>query len=216
MNGGPYSDDGRQVSAVASGHELLKIIDHFQPDLVVLDIKIENYDGFELLKETRNEYEERSHNSSFGFRSRKGEIMAQAQNSDTVKVHYTGRLEDGTVFDSSTNGDPMQFTVGKGRLIPGFERAVLGMSPGESTTVKLPADKAYGPHRGERVTVVDRNQFPAHLNPQAGQQLKVNGREGQTVVVTVTNVSESSVTLDANHPLAGKDLTFDIELIEIV
>jgi peptidylprolyl isomerase len=142
--------------------------------------------------------------------------MAQAKHGDTVKVHYTGKLEDGTVFDTSINRDPLQFTIGGGQIIPGFEQAVVGMNPGESKTTKVPADKAYGSHHKEKVLVVDRNQFPVDLKPEVGQKLQIRRTDGQTSVVTVTAVSESSVTLDANHPLAGKDLTFDIQLIELV
>jgi peptidylprolyl isomerase len=142
--------------------------------------------------------------------------MAQAKNGDTVKVHYTGKLEDGTVFDTSIERDPLQFTIGEGRVIPGFEQTVVGMNPGESKTTKIPADKAYGPHRKEMVLVVDRNQFPVDLKPKVGQQLQSRQADGGAMRVTVTDVSESSVTLDANHPLAGKDLTFDVRLVEIV
>lgn len=142
--------------------------------------------------------------------------MAQAKHGDTVKVHYTGKLEDGTVFDTSIDRDPLQFTIGKGQMIPGFEQAVLGMNPGESKTIRIPTDEAYGTRREEMVMVVDRNQLPADLNPEVGQQLQNRQPDGQTIVVTVTEVSESSVTVDANHPLAGKDLTFDIQLVEVV
>ncbi len=142
--------------------------------------------------------------------------MTQAKMGDTVKVHYTGKLEDGTVFDTSTNRDPLQFTIGEGRVIPSFEQAVVGMNPGESKNTKIPADKAYGPHREELVLVIDRNQFPVDLNPEVGQRLQSRQADGRTIVVTVTDVSESSVTLDANHPLAGEDLTFDIRLLEIL
>jgi peptidylprolyl isomerase len=142
--------------------------------------------------------------------------MAQAKHGDTVKVHYTGKLEDGTVFDTSINRDPLQFTIGEGQIIPGFEQAVVGMNPGESKTTKVPADKAYGPQHKERVLLARRNQFPVDLKPEVGQKLQIRRTDGQTSVVTVTDVSESSVTLDANHPLAGKDLTFDIQLIELV
>jgi len=142
--------------------------------------------------------------------------MAGAKNGDTVKVHYTGKLEDGTVFDTSVERDPLQFTIGQGQVIPGFEQAVVGMNPGESKTSKIPADKAYGPHRKEMILVVDRNQIPVELKPKVGQQLQSRQAEGRTIRVTVTDVSESSVTLDANHPLAGKDLTFDIQLVEVV
>ena len=142
--------------------------------------------------------------------------MAQAKNGDAVKVHYTGKLDDGIVFDTSMNRDPLQFTIGKGRLIPSFEQAVVGMSPGDSRTTTIPANEAYGPRREELVMVVERNQLPADLKPEVGQQLQLNRPDGQTFVVTVGDVAESSVTLDANHVLAGKDLTFDIQLTEIV
>jgi peptidylprolyl isomerase len=142
--------------------------------------------------------------------------MAQANHGDTVKVHYTGKLKDGTVFDTSVDHDPLQFTIGEGQIISGFEQAVVGMNPGESKTIKVPTDEAYGPHREEMVLVVDRNQLPVDLIPEVGQQLQSSQPDGQTIVVTVTDVSESSVKLDANHPLAGKDLIFDIQLVEII
>ena len=142
--------------------------------------------------------------------------MAQAKNGDTVKVHYTAKLEDGKVIDTSINHEPWQFTIGEDKLIQGFKEAVIGMNPGESKTVKVPADKAYGPHRKGMALVVDRNKLPEHIKPEVGQQLRIPQADGKTAVVTVIDVSESKVTIDANHPLAGKDLTFDIELIEIV
>ena len=141
--------------------------------------------------------------------------MAQAQNGDTVTVHYTGKLEDGTVFDSSANRDPLQFTLGEGLLIPGFEQAVLGMSPGEEKTAQVSADQAYGLHREEMVVEVDRQEFPPHFQPEVGQQLQMPQSDGRTIRLTVAAVSEQKVTLDANHPLAGRDLTFDIQLLEI-
>lgn len=142
--------------------------------------------------------------------------MAQVEDGNTIKVHYTGKFEDGTVFDTSADRDPLEFTIGRGQLIPGFEQAVIGMSPGESKTVNIPAGEAYGQHNAEMLTEVDRSQFPADLNPEVGQQLQLNRSDGQTVVVTVASVSESTVTLDANHHLAGKDLIFDIQLVEIL
>ena len=144
-----------------------------------------------------------------------GEI-GQAQTGDTVKVHYTGTLEDGTVFDSSIDREPLEFTIGDGRLIPGFEEAVVGMSQGESKTVEIPADEAYGPYYEELVLVVDRDQLPPELQPEVGQQLQFQQEDGTIVTLTVIDVSELSVTLDANHPLAGQDLTFDIQLVEIL
>ena len=142
--------------------------------------------------------------------------MAQAKAGDTVKVHYTGKFEDDTVFDTSTDREPLEFTIGEGQMIPGFEEAVLGMNPDESKNVQIPADEAYGPHREDMVMVVDRSQFPENLEPKVGQQLQVNQEDGKGFVVTVTDVSELSVTLDGNHPLAGKDLLFNIQLVEIV
>jgi peptidylprolyl isomerase len=141
--------------------------------------------------------------------------MAQAKYGDTVKVHYTGKLEDGTVFDTSTEREPLQFTLGEGQIISGFEQAVVGMNPGESKTTKVLADEAFGPHIKEMVLVVERNQFPEHLEPKLGQRLQIRQADGQTIRITVTNISESNVTLDGNHPLAGKDLIFDIRLIDI-
>ena len=142
--------------------------------------------------------------------------MAQVKHGDTVKIHYTGKLEDGTIFDTSAKRDPLQFKIGEGQVISGFEQAVVGMNPSESITVKVPVDKAYGPHREEMVLVVDRNKIPKNLKLELGQELQIPQEDGQKTIVAVTNISESSVTLDANHPLAGKDLTFDIQLIEIL
>jgi peptidylprolyl isomerase len=149
-------------------------------------------------------------------RNRKDESMVEAKNGDAVKVHYTGKTDDGTVFDTSMKRDPLQFTIGKGQLIPGFEQAVVGMRPGDSQTTTIPAKEAYGPRREELVMEVERKQLPANLKPEVGQQLQLNRSDGQTFVVTVSDVSGLSVTLDANHALAGKDLTFDIQLTEIL
>ncbi len=142
--------------------------------------------------------------------------MTQVKNGDTVKVHYTGKLEDGTVFDSSANREPLEFSVGSGGIIPGFESAVMGMSPGESKTTNIPPDQAYGAHNPERVVVVERQQIPADIPLAVGQQLQIGQPNGQAIPVLVTDVSDSKVTLDANHPLAGENLIFDIELVEIV
>lgn len=142
--------------------------------------------------------------------------MRQAKYGDTVKVHYTGKLNDGTIFDSSEDREPLQFTIGNGQIIPSFEQSVVGMNLGELKTISIKSEDAYGRHNDEMVGVVDRDQFPPDVEPKIGQQFKVRSVDGQTSVVTVTDVSGSDVTLDANHPLAGKDLTFDIKLIEIV
>ena len=141
--------------------------------------------------------------------------MTQAKNGDTVKVHYTGKLDNGTVFDSSADREPLEFTIGEGQLIADFEQAVIDMNPGESKTIKIPCDNAYGPHREEMLMVVDRSQFPGDLEPKIDQKLQVRHPDGEESVVTVVDVNEANVTLDANHPLAGKDLTFEIQLTQI-
>jgi len=141
--------------------------------------------------------------------------MAQAKSGDKVQVHYTGRLTDGTVFDSSEGRPPLEFTVGEGQVIPGFENAVIAMEVGDKKTVEIPVDQAYGPSQDELVMPVPRDQFPPDITPEVGQQLQMGHPSGQTLVVTVTDVKEDIVTLDANPPLAGEDLTFDIELVAI-
>jgi peptidylprolyl isomerase len=142
-------------------------------------------------------------------------MAEEAKNGDTVRIHYTGTLEDGTVFDSSEGQEPLEFTLGSGEVIPGFEQAIEGMHPGEKKEVTIPSDDAYGSHRSDWVLEVGREDFPPNIEPQVGQQLQLS-QGGQSFVVTVTAVTETSVTLDANHPLAGKDLTFELELVEIV
>jgi peptidylprolyl isomerase len=141
--------------------------------------------------------------------------MRQAKQGDTVKIHYTGKLEDETVFDSSVNREPLQFTIGAGKIIPGVEQGIIGMSPGESKTVKVSSDEAYGPHRPELVEEIERKKLPNYLKLQAGKMLQIQQPNGQTIRVLITNVTESKVTLDGNHPLAGKELIFDIQLLEI-
>lgn len=141
--------------------------------------------------------------------------MAQARSGDTVRVHYTGRLDDGSTFDSSQGREPLEFTLGEGQVIPGFEDGVEGMSPGEEKTVTIPSDQAYGPRSDEMMLVVDRAQFPDHIRPEVGQQLQMS-QDGRVAIVTIVDVGDESVTLDANHPLAGQDLTFDLRLVEIV
>lgn len=139
-----------------------------------------------------------------------------AQQGNTVKVHYTGKLEDGTVFDSSQGRDPLEFTLGEGKIIPGFEKMVEGMTPGDSKEAHIPSDEAYGDRRDDMMLEVSREQIPAEIEVEVGQQLQVRQQDGQTMPVTVTDIGESSVKLDANHPLAGKDLLFEVELVEIV
>ena len=140
---------------------------------------------------------------------------ATASDGDTVKVHYTGTLEDGTTFDTSVGREPLEFTLGAGQMIPGFEKAVYGLKVGKSKTVTVPAEEAYGPYRDDLVIVVEREQLPADLDPKVGQQLQMQQTDGSTTVFIVTDVSETTITIDANHSLAGKDLTFEIELVEI-
>lgn len=142
--------------------------------------------------------------------------MAQVRPGDTVKVHYTGTLRDGTVFDSSVEREPLEFTLGQKQLISGFEEAVIGMAPGDSISVDIPSEKAYGAYHDEAVMVIERDRLPAHLNPELDQHLQMVQENGQTFLVRVIDLSESTATLDANHPLAGQELTFNIELIDIV
>lgn len=142
--------------------------------------------------------------------------MASAKQGDTVQVNYTGKLSDGTIFDSSIGRHPMQFTLGKGQLIAGFEKAVLGMAAGDKKTVIIPCAEAYGPRQDSSVVEVERKNLPPDLNAQIGQRLELTQEDDSTILVTVTGASEKSLTLDANHPLAGKDLTFDIELTAII
>lgn len=141
--------------------------------------------------------------------------MGLAQQNNTVKVHYTGRLDDGTVFDSSEGRDPLEFTLGEGRVIPGFEQAIMGMSEGESKTVTIPSEQAYGPHRDDLILTVGRDQFPPDIQPTVGQKLQVQQAGGQVIMVEVAEVADQQVMLDANHPLAGQDLTFDLQLVEV-
>ena len=140
---------------------------------------------------------------------------AMASDGNTVKVHYTGTLEDGTTFDTSVGREPLEFTLGAGKMIPGFEKAVYGLAIGESKTVTILAEEAYGPYRTDLVTVVEREQLPTSLEPEVGQQLQAQQTDGSTAMVIVTDVSETTITIDANHFLAGKDLTFEIKLVEI-
>jgi peptidylprolyl isomerase len=170
--------------------------------------------------------------------------MAQVKKGDRVKVHYTGTLEDGSVFDTSeeyvdqcrdntvgekcgcgsnsgsgcgsNSGGPIEFIVGEGTLIPKFESAVIGLAPGQRVRVTIPADDAYGQRAEEMVAVIERGEIPAEIKPEAGQQMEVILQDGTPMPVLVTEVTDTAITLDANHPLAGCDLTFDILLVEIL
>ena len=140
--------------------------------------------------------------------------MESAKPGDKVQVHYTGMLEDGSVFDSSDGRDPLEFTLGSGQVIPGFDRAVSGMSPGQERSVRVPASDAYGDRKDDLVIVVEREQLPPDMDPAIGQQLQLK-QDGRGFVVTVKDVGPESITLDANHPLAGEDLEFKVQLVSI-
>lgn len=141
--------------------------------------------------------------------------VEKAEVGDTVSVHYALWLDDGTVYDTSASGEPLQITLGDDKAIPGFEEALIGMREGESRTVKIPAGKAYGPYRPELVTVVSRSELPEELQPVVGQQLQTTREDGTPLTLAITEVTETTVTLDANHSLAGRALTFNIELLSI-
>jgi peptidylprolyl isomerase len=141
--------------------------------------------------------------------------MAPVKQGDTVQVNYTGKLSDGTIFDTSVDRHPLQFTLGKGALIAGFEKAVIGMNTGEKKTVIIPFVEAYGPRQDTAVVSVERKNFPGNFEPHVGQRLELTQEDDSNVLVTVAGLTDTTITLDANHPLAGKDLTFEIELLSI-
>ncbi len=141
--------------------------------------------------------------------------MSAAKNGDSVKIHYNGTLEDGTTFDSSAGRDPLGFTLGSGQVIVGFDEAVTGMTPGEKKSVTIIADKAYGQRNEEMIIKTPREQVPADLKPEVGQQLQMAGPNNQPIIVRVCEVTDEHIVMDANPPLAGKDLNFDIELVSI-
>jgi len=142
--------------------------------------------------------------------------MSLAKQGDKVQVHYTGKLDDGTVFDTSQQRDPIEFVIGQRQVIPGFEEAVVGMTPGDSKSATIPADQAYGPRRDEMVAEIGRDQLPEQIEPAVGLSLELHQANGQVIPTRIVEVSDSSVKVDANHPLAGRDLTFDLELVAIV
>jgi FKBP-type peptidyl-prolyl cis-trans isomerase 2 len=141
--------------------------------------------------------------------------VSGATKGNTGKVHYTGKLQDGTVFDSSENREPLQFTLGDGNMIKGFDAAVQGMSVGEDKSITIPSAEAYGEKRDEMMVDIPMNQVPADIKPEVGMDLSIQNQNGQPMPVKVVAVDEEKITLDANHPLAGKDLIFDIKLVEI-
>ena len=143
--------------------------------------------------------------------------MGQAKHGDTVKVHYRGKLHDGSVFDATFDREPLQFTIGGGQIVPGLEEAVVGMNPGDSKTMELPVEKGFGRHREDLVVVVAKSKLAdLDLEPKVGELISIPQSDGTPVDATVVEVTESEVTMDFNHPLAGEDLSFDIELVDIV
>lgn len=141
--------------------------------------------------------------------------MEQAKKGDKVKVHYHGKLTDGTTFDSSEGRQPLEFEVGSGMVIKGFDDGVTGMSVGDKKTISIPSEEAYGEVQKEMIIDFPRNNFPPDIEPEIGMTLNMHSENGQEIPVVVTNVTEETVTLDANHPLAGKELIFDLELVDI-
>lgn len=141
--------------------------------------------------------------------------MKKVNNNDNISLHYKGTLNNGELFDSSEGRDPLKFEVGAGQVIPGFDKAVVGMEVEESKKFTIPADEAYGQVKEELVYEVPKNAIPADLNPTKGQRLVSNLEDGRQIPVTVAKVTEETITLDANHPLAGQDLTFDIKIVSI-
>jgi len=142
-------------------------------------------------------------------------ILSKVKDGNTVKVHYTGTLKDGSVFDTSAEREPLEFKLGEGQLIPGFEKAVIGMEEGESTKIDIPVEEAYGEAREDLIINVPKDQLPEEVEPEVGMQLQVNQPDGQPVPVRIAEISDDELKLDANHPLAGKDLSFEIEVVEI-
>jgi peptidylprolyl isomerase len=142
--------------------------------------------------------------------------MSVATKGNTVKVHYTGKLKDGTIFDSSQDREPLEFVLGDGKMIKGFDVAVEGMKVGDDKSITIPSDEAYGEKREDMMLDVPLDQVPAEIKPEVGMDLSIQNQQGQPTPVKVVHVDESKITLDANHPLAGQDLVFDINLVEVV
>jgi peptidylprolyl isomerase len=142
--------------------------------------------------------------------------MQKVKEGDTIVIQYIGRLENGTVFDSTEGKNPLEFTVGEGEVVPGLEKGVIGMAPGESKAIVMPAEQGYGPHLKERVCALDRKRVPDNFQPEIGQQLQMYRADGLPIMGTVVAISETSFTMDYNHPLAGKTLIFDTTLLEIL
>ena len=142
--------------------------------------------------------------------------MTKAQTGDTVRINYSGRLTDGTEFDSSEGREPLQFTLGAGQVIPGLEAHIEGMEAGAKSTVSIPPEAAYGPHRADGVRTLDRATVPDTLDVKVGSQLQARTSSGEVMPITVVDIDDQSIKVDTNHPLAGKELVFDVELVEVV
>lgn len=142
--------------------------------------------------------------------------MATVKQGDTIRIRYVARIEDGTVFDSSEGRPPLEFTVGEGEVIPGLEQGVIGMSIGETKTITIPAELGYGPYMKDRVFEMDRKKIPGNFNIEVGLRLQMYRADGMPMMVTVAGISENTLTMDCNHPLAGKTLIFDTSLVETV
>jgi peptidylprolyl isomerase len=142
--------------------------------------------------------------------------MTKAKTGDKVKVHFTGNLEDGMVFGSTMEDEPFEFTIGEKNMLPGFENAVVGMHNGDTKTITIPPEDAYGPHKKELVSIMEKSGFPPEINIEVGKRLRVRTQDGNYRMVTVKDFTEDSIVLDENDPLAGKTLTFKIELVEII
>jgi peptidylprolyl isomerase len=142
--------------------------------------------------------------------------MSQAKAGDTVRVHYTGTLDDGTQFDSSAEHEPLEFALGSGQVISGFEKAVEGMMVGETKSVRIPAEQAYGSRHDELIRKVPKSALPDNIQPAVGMPLQAQGQDGQVIKLVVTAVAEESIIVDGNHPLSCQTLDFDIELVGIV
>jgi len=141
--------------------------------------------------------------------------MSTAEHGNTVHIHYTGKLTDGTVFDSSEGREPLTFELGSGQVIPGLDKGMRGMSVGDKKTIEVPCAEGYGEHHAEGVQQVAREQLPDGVSPEVGMQLQATGPNNEAVNLVVTQVTDAAITVDANHPLAGKDLVFDIELVAV-
>ena len=144
-----------------------------------------------------------------------GGFMSKVKNGDTVKIHYTGKLEDGQLFDTSRERQPLEFTVGNGEIMPGLENRIIGMEAGDIKSIEVPPEEAFGTRREELVVEIMKSNLPDHIEPNLGQRLRMRDKNGNAIDVAITEIKEETITLDANHPLVGHTLCFDLELVEI-